>query len=455
MNQSLVEEFGSDENILEFMKQNNLFDQYKGKDSDHCYSILKKTKNGYKVETYGQMFKNEMTEIKELIEEFTSDKKLKLCPDYIVWKDYLNALSDAFIEEDRNKVIELWAIVDKKWMKITSPVQYVHPIEYYEDKYRNAVSIEFDIRIKVPGVDNNTTGETIKKLFNENLPDKYIDIKELVETNIDLVQLHITNVLFFSGNQYKGLFSAQVIPNDEEVSEKYGKKIFALIDKGYESMLAAPKKLISKKIFGKKVMKVSRQKLKNKELYEKIYDITTIGHEYGHVLWKDKDTEKDMNEGNGLFKNVEEFKASGGGIVAFFDSDLEDKYWESVYVDTIQRAVNLIAWKENQEVVPYYCEALITLTALFDSKTLTYDKKSGLSIDFSKDTYEVFKKEYKKIYLDDIVKNYLNKSSVPVILNNYCKKEEDGYFYPINKNIKEFVNYYYELYEEIGNVIIK
>jgi hypothetical protein len=33
------------------------------------------------------------------------------------------------------------------WMAIDTPFQPAHPIEYYEDKYRKAVSIELDFRI--------------------------------------------------------------------------------------------------------------------------------------------------------------------------------------------------------------------------------------------------------------------------------------------------------------------
>ena len=43
--------------------------------------------------------------------------------------------------------------------------------------------------------------------------------------------------------------------------------------------------------------------------YFEIYDIETIGHEFGHTLWLDLDTESVMNT-TGNFKNIEEFKAT-------------------------------------------------------------------------------------------------------------------------------------------------
>jgi len=51
--------------------------------------------------------------------------------------------------------------------------------------------------------------------------------------------------------------------------------------------------------------------------WHKIYQISTIGHEFGHILWVDDDTESLMN-GSGAFKNIEEFKATAGGLVSIF-----------------------------------------------------------------------------------------------------------------------------------------
>jgi hypothetical protein len=39
--------------------------------------------------------------------------------------------------------------------------------------------------------------------------------------------------------------------------------------------------------------------------------VSTTGHEFGHTLWLDSDTEMRMN-GTGNFKNVEEWKATTG-----------------------------------------------------------------------------------------------------------------------------------------------
>ena len=50
-------------------------------------------------------------------------------------------------------------------------------------------------------------------------------------------------------------------------------------------------------------------------LWHQVYEVSTIGHEFGHILWMDHDTETRMNQ-SGVFKNIEEFKATTGGLVA-------------------------------------------------------------------------------------------------------------------------------------------
>jgi hypothetical protein len=61
--------------------------------------------------------------------------------------DYLQSIINAFSETNTDALVEKWSIVDEKWMAVDTPFQIVHPIEYYEDKYRKAVSPEWDIRI--------------------------------------------------------------------------------------------------------------------------------------------------------------------------------------------------------------------------------------------------------------------------------------------------------------------
>jgi hypothetical protein len=94
------------------------------------------------------------------------------------------------------------------------------------------------------------------------------------------------------------------------VSEAHGKKIFAFPGFVLESQRSLPKMQITENIFDETFVKLHHDFIQNDaKRYFEIYDIETIGHEFGHTLWLDLDTENLMNE-TGNFKNIEEFKAT-------------------------------------------------------------------------------------------------------------------------------------------------
>jgi hypothetical protein len=152
-----------------------------------------------------------------------------------------------------------------------------------------------------------------------------------------------------------------------------------------------------------------------------------------------------MNK-SGAFKNIEEFKATTGGLVAFFENENENLK-TNVLEDLIKRAVGLISWMETPEVQPYYCEGLIHLKGLFESGVLSFDKK--LFIDESK--YEELKKWYKKTY-KELATCYLQKRDAKEFLEKFVRKKDKTYE-PVDENIRYFVNYYWNLYKDIGQVV--
>jgi hypothetical protein len=182
------------------------------------------------------------------------------------------------------------------------------------------------------------------------------------------------------------------------------------------------------------------------KLWQEIYDISTVGHEYGHILWIDSDTETKMN-GSGQFKNIEEFKATSGGLMAFFHNEREELK-DHIIDDLVGRAVGLMAWREVGEVLPYYCEGLIHLDILFTSGVITYDGQ--VKIDYSK--YDAMKKIYQDAY-KTLAENYLNKIDANVYLSDYACKT-DGVYLPVKEEIKSFVEHYYARYKEIGQQTI-
>ena len=178
------------------------------------------------------------------------------------------------------------------------------------------------------------------------------------------------------------------------------------------------------------------------ELWHELYDISTVGHEYGHILWIDADTESKMNI-SGQFKNIEEFKATTGGLMAFFANE-KDALKHHIIDDVVGRAVGLMAWREVGEVLPYYCEGLIHLDILFSSGVITYEDK--INIDYSR--YDAMKSGYQEAYRA-LAQSYLNKEDANIYLSRYASKEE-GVYLPVKSEIRAFVEHYYARYKEIG-----
>jgi hypothetical protein len=202
---------------------------------------------------------------------------------------------------------------------------------------------------------------------------------------------------------------------------------------------------LSYEILGKGFMERFYRDLEDREKFVKVYDITTIGHEFGHILWVDENTESAMNK-SGMFKNVEEFKATTGGLTAFFENEDESLKF-AVLDDTVKRAVGLTAWMEVDEVLPYYIEGLIHLTGLFESGVIEFN---GKNLEYDYDNYGKLKEWYKKTYLK-LAECYVKKADAKEFLEEFVYK--DGNFYPKNKKADEFVRYYYKRYREIGDKI--
>ncbi len=462
VNKELLKKFdNNDEKVMNFLEENNLFDiGHEGLVADRSYSMLVKESDTYKSVAYRTAFKQEVSAVIDALEEFV-DSLIELEDEVYNQKweyiQYLQAIITAFSEKRTEMLVSKWADVDTAWMKIKTPIQIGHPLEYYEDHFRKAVALEWDIRLVNPTISNNNQRvEKIKTMFGELFEkiqqnDIEKNIYEFSLKSLDKVQLYLGRPALFFGAEFNGLFSAQVVPNDEIVSAKEGKKIFAFSDEILQGQRAKPFLKLSTEIFGQEFLTHERTFLFQEDTkWHRVYDITTIGHEFGHILWCDDETESVMNR-SGNFKNIEEFKATTGGLVSFFmDKQTDEKELEEFVIsDTIKRAVGLIGWMEVDEVQPYYCEGLIHLTGLFETKVLNWDiEESKLTINLAKENITILKQWYIDTY-KKLALHYLAKKDATLFLNNYAKKDEK-YFAPINPTINNFVQYYFNRYKEIG-----
>ncbi|RXK07089.1 invasion protein CiaB [Halarcobacter bivalviorum] len=465
INKELLNMFEGDEKkVFEYLKKNKLFDLgHNNIEADRSYSALVKEKDEYKSKAYIESFKEQTTAVIDELEEF-EEKLIELEDDiynqkwdYIL---YIQALIKAFSENKTHLLVERWADVDRAWMKIKAPVQIGHPLEYYEDHFRKAVALEWDIRLTNPHfAQNDHRVNKIKAAFSKIFDKfeksaKYQNTYDFSLKSLDKVQLYIGRPALFFGAEFNGLFSAQVVPNDEIVSKEEGKKIFAFSDEILQTSRAKPFLKLSREIFGQELLQKDREFLFNEtDKWHQVYDISTIGHEYGHILWCDDETETVMNE-TGNFKNIEEFKATTGGLISFFlDSEEDEKDLEEhVLIDLVKRSVGLIGWMEVDEVQPYYCEGLIHLTGLFEVNILDFENEK-LSIDLSSSKIEELKQWYVQTY-SDLAQHYLDKKDATLFLEKFAKKEEK-YFMPLDLKIKSFVEFYFNRYKEIGQELDK
>ncbi|MFW2598925.1 invasion protein CiaB [Aliarcobacter butzleri] len=462
INKELVAKFEGDEaKIMKYLEDEKLFDLgHGGITADRCYSALVKDGDKYKSQAYIKAFKKETTEVVDALEEF-ADKLIELEDeiynqkwDYVL---YIQALIKAFSEDRTDELVSKWADVDRAWMKIKTPIQIGHPLEYYEDHFRKAVALEWDIRLTNPKfAQNDHRVNKIKSAFSKiyssfEANNSYKKIYDFSFKSLNKVQLYVGRPALFFGAEFNGLFSAQVVPNDEVVSLEEGKKIFAFSDEILQTSRAKPFLKLSQEIFGQELLTRDRMFLFNETAsWHQVYDISTIGHEYGHILWCDDETESVMNK-TGNFKNIEEFKATTGGLISYLlDEDTDELHLkEQVLIDLVKRSVGLIGWMEVDEVQPYYCEGLIHLSGLFDSGVLSWDDENKkLSIDISDAKFEALKAWYITNYTA-LAKHYLDKKDATLFLNNYATKTEK-YFMPNDETINSFVKYYFKRYQEIG-----
>lgn len=342
----------------------------------------------------------------------------------------------------KENVIEAWRETDLAWLEITSHLQIVHPFEYYEDIYRHSVAPEWDIRLKNPQEESQKqTKMRVQEMF-EVLSDELHtppSLRYRVLQRLEQTQFFDSLPLAFYGSLNNGLFSAQVIPNDEGMN----KKIFAYTSRIWHSLRAKPKTRLEQEIFPSSFLAEYYADLENEELWKSIYDISTNGHEYGHILWVDESSEGEMNK-RGEFKNIEEFKATCGGLVAYFMSG-DESFGKGLLRDHIRRSVGLLGYQNNLEVLPYYCEALFHLSGAFECGVLRFcSGKLEISEERAKEYWEWMRDVY-----TCLAKHYLQKREAGEFLYQFLSKEE-GVYLPLQNEAREFVQFYYERYLKIG-----
>lgn len=455
INEEFESKFSSIAQAMKFISQNGLYQiDSDGLRCDRVYGAVIKSNDSYKMVPYMVAFKEECSAV---VEEFENSikilKPLSKTSQDSAYISYLEALKIAFKESDNNLVVARWQDAERAWMQTRGAIQIGHPLEYYEDAYTHAVALEWDIRLSEDGgVNEQGLKASIKDSFDQIYSKtgvKNPNMAALVHSNIDKTQLYISTPMLYYGAEFNGLFSAQVVPNDEKVSGECGKKIFAFVDFVYQSSKAKPFMKLASEIFDKQFLDYGREILfKNEKIWKQVYEISTIGHEFGHILFMDSDSENIMNTG-GEFKFIEEYKATTGGLVNFFLHEVQELKMP-VFAELIKRSVGLIAWQKVAETRAYYCEGLIHLDLLFKAGVLSFNG-AKLSVKFDIQSYEAFKVLVMQNYIN-LATHYAKKLNASEFLAIFAKFDGEVYL-PTDNIVAEFVKYYYSRYEAIGNEI--
>ena len=144
--------------------------------------------------------------------------------------------------------------------------------------------------------------------------------------------------------------------------------------------------------------------------------------------------------------------------------DGQEGFNKQIIIHLIKRSISLLKYREVNDVEPYYCESLIHLDILFESWIIKkqphpkhilhgegIERKYQIKLDYSDENYGKLKETYIKHY-KKLINIYLNKIDAGIFLDDYIIKE-DGFYLPKNDDIREFVEYFYSVYKDIGNEI--
>lgn len=448
-NEELIETFNT-QNFCddEIGKLRESVDRAEGESKgERSYSIAKFIKGELRVFAYSLAFKDEVANIIEALSDLIASLQPLEYYQKSQYLAYFNALIEALSAKEG--LVEKWRVVDRVWMKITAPIQITHPLEYYEDIYRHSVAPEWDIRIQNPNqVNSNSTRERIQSMYlalAEELGDCGRDRTMEI---LNQVQFFDSTPLAFYGSCNNGLFSAQVVPNDEVVSAKEGKKIFAYTSRILQSLRDKPKTKLEAEIFPSEFLGAYYDVINHQaEVWKQIYDISTNGHEYGHILWVDSESESEMNK-SGEYKNIEEFKATCGGLVAYL-LDSSKELLIPLMIEHLHRSIKLLAYQKQVEVIPYYCEALFHLIGAFESGVLEFShKKLQIKLEELSKLQDWYIKTYK-----ELASFYLAKKDAKLFLERFILQKE-GIYLPQNPKVRSFVEYYSLMYKKFGQEVI-
>ena len=148
-NKMLKSSFANLEDALEFLRKNKLYqvDNF-GEICERSYGVIVKIGSLWRFVPYARFFENEILRLEFAFESMIEKlKSLAQNEEEFAYIEYFEKLKNAFCEKEDERVIAAWQETEFAWMRVKSPLQVGHPLEYYEDQYTHAVALEWDIRL--------------------------------------------------------------------------------------------------------------------------------------------------------------------------------------------------------------------------------------------------------------------------------------------------------------------
>lgn len=333
--------------------------------------------------------------------------------------DYFKALSIAYACKEIENLEEVWAEVDRAWIKI--PTTYrVFPIHGMENQYEHPFGVSPEYKLVI----RTDYGEKMISEIRNQTPiyaSKIgidLSLVKLAKSKLTNLDMGVFSTVMNSGVCANFRSAGQVVPNRQDILSEGG-KVFMNLESSQIGMTRAQALL---KSFCTPEMSDKLSKL----LKIDHFLIHTIGHECNHPIGCSPESDAALGESK---NRLEEAKATIGGLGVILHNKPLEKYPEVVAL-CIARVCRFFKKEtfENPTLQPYVRENLVMANLLVYSKivSLKSSEEIALGIDLSNDNLRKF-----NFLLQDFYRYLIDKyhssdpaSEVLKMENVYCHQNQ-------------------------------
>ncbi len=333
--------------------------------------------------------------------------------------DYFKALSGAYACAEIEKLEEVWAEVDRMWIKIPTTCR-MFPIHGMENQYEHPFGVSPEYKLVI----RTDYGEKMISEIRHQTP-VYASIIGVNLTLVSLAKLKLNNLDMgvFSMVVNSGVCAnfrsvGQVVPNRQDILSEGG-KVFMNLEGSQVGMNRAQDLLKSycTPEVGEKLSKL---------LTVDHYLLHTIGHECNHPVGCSSESDNALGE----FKNrLEEAKATIGGLIVILQGRPVREYPEIIAM-CIARVCRFFKKEtfENPTLQPYVRENLVIAALLISSGIISIKSSEEvfLSINLKTENLIEFEQSLKHFYLN-VINAYQEFDPVPRIKHLekvYCHESQ-------------------------------